>query len=109
MEGTTMLYVPVWLDFFLHRIFFHVAHHVDMRIPFYELPAACEEIRAAFPDVVISRKLRLRDFFANTRQCKLYDFEQGRWLTYGEGRELVEALPPELAADPASWSGTTAL
>lgn len=86
MEGTTVLHAPRWLDFFLHRIFFHVAHHVDMRIPFYGLPGACDDISAAFPDVVTERRLRWRDFLANTRRCKLYDFDEGRWLTYSEAR-----------------------
>lgn len=107
MEGTTLLYVPVWLDFFLHRIFFHVAHHVDMRIPFYELPAACEEIREAYPDVVITRRLRLRDFFSNTRKCKLYDFESARWMTYREGAEQVASGANTASA--AGWSGTVQL
>src|SRR5829696_5976014 len=107
MEGTTLLYVPAWLDFFLHRIFFHVAHHVDMRIPFYELPAASEEIRQAFPDVVVTRRLRLRDFLANTRQCKLYDFDAGGWLTYAEGRQQLDAEARAVAASEAGgWSGT---
>jgi omega-6 fatty acid desaturase (delta-12 desaturase) len=104
MEGTTLLYVPVWLDFFLHRIFFHVAHHVDMRIPFYELPRACEEIREAFPDVVVTRRLRLRDFFANTRQCKLYDFDAAEWLTYAQARERLAAEAATAAG--GGWSGT---
>lgn len=108
MEGTTLLYVPGWMDFFLHRIFFHVAHHVDMRIPFYELPAACEEIEAAFPEVVMTRKLRVRDFFANTRQCKLYDFEAGRWLTYAEA-ETQLSDEADAAAARGAWSGTTAV
>jgi omega-6 fatty acid desaturase (delta-12 desaturase) len=107
MEGTTLLHVPGWLDFFLHRIFFHVAHHVDMRIPFYELPAACREIKAAYPDVVIERRLRVRDFFANTSRCKLYDFDAGRWLTYAEARQQVAELR-DASVSTDGWSGTTA-
>ncbi len=93
VEGTTIIYTPVWLDFFLHRILYHVAHHVDMRIPYYHLPAASEDIRTAYPDVVVARKLRLRDFVSNTRQCKLYDFDQGRWLDYSQAREYLENAP----------------
>ncbi len=100
MEGTTLLEVPWWMDVFLHRIFFHVAHHVDMRIPFYELPAACRDIQAAFPDVVVTRKLRVRDFFANTTRCKLYDFEAGRWLTYAQAEDRRTAT--ETAAHPVA-------
>lgn len=86
MEGTTVLHVPAWLDFFLHHIFIHVPHHVDQRIPFYELPAASNAIIAAFPDVVEERRLRFGDFGRNTRRCKLYSFEAGRWYTYAEAR-----------------------
>ena len=83
VEGTTILYAPRWMDFFLHKIFFHVAHHVDMRIPYYNLPAACEDIRAAYPGSVVARKLRIRDFLANVRQCNedengdLFDMYRG--------------------------------
>lgn len=93
VEGTTVLYAPMWLDVFLHKIFFHVAHHVDMRIPYYHLPGACDDIKAAYPDVVIARKLRLRDFVSNTRQCKLYDFDEARWLDYSQAREYLENAP----------------
>jgi omega-6 fatty acid desaturase (delta-12 desaturase) len=93
MEGTTILRVPRALDFFFHGIFLHVPHHVDMRIPFYGLPAAAEAILAHYPDVVEERPLRLRDYLAAVRSCKLFDFERGVWLTYAEARSrrAVEA------------------
>ena len=60
----------------------HVPHHVDVRIPFYARPGAAAAIKAAFPDSVHFGKLRLRDYVAATRACKLYDFDEQRWLTY---------------------------
>jgi omega-6 fatty acid desaturase (delta-12 desaturase) len=84
MEGTTVLRAPWGLNFFVHWIMVHVPHHVDMRIPMYNLELAADAIEAAFPGVVHDDKLRFRDFVANTRVCKLYDFEQGRWLGYDE-------------------------
>lgn len=86
VEGTTILHAPWWLDFFVHRIFEHSPHHVDPRIPMYHLPTAARALADEFPDDIVERKLRLRDFVANTRACKLYDFEQGRWLTYAAVR-----------------------
>jgi acyl-lipid omega-6 desaturase (Delta-12 desaturase) len=84
MEGTTILRVPRGLDFFFHWIMIHIPHHVDMRIPMYNLDIAADAIKAAYPDTVHDEPLRFRDFVANTRQCKLYDFDDGRWLTYAE-------------------------
>lgn len=82
MEGTTILRVPKGYNVFFHWIMIHVPHHVDMRIPMYNLELAGDALKAAFPDVVHDEPLRFRDFVANTKQCKLYDFEGGRWLTY---------------------------
>ena len=84
MEGTTVLRAPKGLNFFLHWIMVHVPHHVDMRIPMYNLEKATDAIEAAFPGTITDRPLRFRDFMANTRRCKLYDFDAGRWLTYAE-------------------------
>ena len=39
-------------------------------------------LTSAFPERTIDRKLRIREFVENTRTCKLYDFEAGRWLPY---------------------------
>ena len=82
MEGTTNLRIPRVLNFFLHNIFVHVPHHVDMRIPFYKLPSAMRSIEAQFPGVAITKKLRLRDYLSTTSECKLYDFESGEWSHY---------------------------
>ncbi|MEY2569107.1 MAG: hypothetical protein QOE35_3636 [Actinomycetota bacterium] len=86
VEGTTVLRTPKWLDFFFHQIMIHVPHHVDSRIPMYNLELAAAAIEEAFPGTVHDEPLRFRDFITNTRQCKLYDFEQGRWFTYREAR-----------------------
>ena len=90
VEGTTVLRIPAWLDFFLHDIFVHVPHHVDVRIPCYHLARAATAIVAAFPEVE-ERPLRLRDYRANTKACKLYDFEAQRWLGYAAARKTAGA------------------
>ena len=84
MEGTTVLRAPRGLNFFIHWIMVHVPHHVDMRVPMYHLEEAAAAIEAAFPGTVVDRKLRFRDFVANTRACKLYDYDAACWRTYRE-------------------------
>jgi omega-6 fatty acid desaturase (delta-12 desaturase) len=79
MEGTTILRIPRILNFVWHNIFVHVPHHVDMRIPFYKLPAAADAIKQAFPGVVIDHKFSRRQHLRTTRKCKLYNFETGTW------------------------------
>jgi omega-6 fatty acid desaturase (delta-12 desaturase) len=92
VEGTTIIHSPWWVEFFLHWILEHSPHHVDMRIPMYHLKEAGAAIAEHFP--VPERKLRVRDIFANSRACKLYDFETRQWMTYREARAmLVEAAP----------------
>jgi omega-6 fatty acid desaturase (delta-12 desaturase) len=83
MESTTILRIPRLVNrLFMHNIFVHVPHHVDVRIPFHQLPAAARAIDAAFPDTVRSSRLSVRAYLRATRNCKLYDFEHGRWLSY---------------------------
>ena len=88
MEGTTVLRARFGLNFFFHWIMVHLPHHVDMRIPMYNLEMATDAIKEAYPGVVHDEPLRFRDFIANTRACQLYDFDNGRWLTYREASRL---------------------
>lgn len=89
IEGTTGLRAPKGLNFFLHWIMVHVPHHVDMRVPMYHLEEAAAAIEASFPGSVIDQPLRFRDFVANFKACKLYDFDAGCWLTYAAGRRSL--------------------
>lgn len=91
MEGTTVLRVPPGFNFFFHWIMVHTPHHVDMRIPMYNLEKAARAIESAFPDVVHDTKWRFGDFRRTTKACKLYDFDEGRWLTYAEARATALA------------------
>jgi omega-6 fatty acid desaturase (delta-12 desaturase) len=86
MDGTTILRARYGLNFFFHWIMVHIPHHVDMRIPMYNLETAAEAIKTAYPDVVHDEPLRFGDFVRNTRRCKLYDFDAGSWLTYEDAR-----------------------
>jgi omega-6 fatty acid desaturase (delta-12 desaturase) len=82
VEGTTILWGSRVWELFFHWIMVHIPHHVDMRIPCYRLPMAARAIAKAFPDDVVERPIRMRDYFRSVRECKLHDFETGRWLPY---------------------------
>jgi omega-6 fatty acid desaturase (delta-12 desaturase) len=94
VEGTMNLRAPALLNFFWHNIFLHVPHHVDPRIPFYHLPAASEALARAGVRAAVVRPLRLADYVASVRRCKLHDPDDGVWLGRDELRSLDRAARP---------------
>jgi len=99
MEGTTVLRARFGLNFFFHWIMVHVPHHVDMRIPMYNLELATDAMKKAFPGTIHDEPLRFMDFVRNTRVCRLYDFDEGRWYTY---REAAKRPAAEQVSEPAA-------
>ncbi len=99
MEGTTVLRARFGLNFFFHWIMVHVPHHVDMRIPMYNLELATDAMKEAFPGTIHDEPLRFMDFVRNTRVCRLYDFDEGRWYTY---REAAKRPAAEQVSEPAA-------
>ena len=69
-----------------HHIFVHTPHHVDIRIPFHQLPAAAAAIKEHYPTPVRSDRLSLRSYLRTTKTCKLYDFKNGTWLPYSAAK-----------------------
>jgi len=102
MEGTTIMRVRPGMNFFFHWIMVHIPHHVDMRIPMYNLELAADAIRDAYPGTVRDGPLRFGDFVDNTRQCKLYDYDTGTWMTYEEAAAHLAAKPVEPPPEAAT-------
>ena len=84
--GTVNYHIPRIFNFFLHDIYIHMPHHVQVRIPFYHLRRALEDIKAVYGEFVIERDTVFRDYLTATKMCKLFDRESGRWMTYAEAR-----------------------
>lgn len=82
VEGTTNYRMPWWINLFWHNIFDHTAHHLDPRIPFYNLPAATAALSAEHGTLVAQKPYRLRDYLDVNRRCKLFDYERGQWVDY---------------------------
>jgi omega-6 fatty acid desaturase (delta-12 desaturase) len=95
MKGTMIFRVsPKLLNIFLHDCMIHAPHHVDMRIPFYNLHKAAEHIHNHYPGTVRDLPIRLRHYLRATRLCKLYDFEAERWLDYQGNPAAGSRLSP---------------
>ena len=99
VEGTVRVIFPWPIGPLLHHVMEHTAHHVDPRIPLYNLPAAQAAIVAAYPDSVVESRFSFGELRRITAICQLYDYSKKCWLDF-EGRQTT---PPVLPA-PTSAS-----
>jgi omega-6 fatty acid desaturase (delta-12 desaturase) len=96
LDLTTILRAPRWLNAFLHEIFVHAPHHLDVRIPFWELSRAARALAERSGAAPREKPLRMRDYLATTRTCKLFDYARRAWVDYA-GRPASEPGPRELS------------
>lgn len=90
---TPHLRTPRWLSAAMHGIFDHPVHHVNPRVPLYrafEAQAYLNRRLAGAPIVV--EPLSLAGVLRTIRTCKLYDYEQHRWLDF-DGRPTTGTVP----------------
>jgi omega-6 fatty acid desaturase (delta-12 desaturase) len=91
LEGSSYLKLPQPLQFFSGNIGLHHVHHLNARVPNYNLQAAHDEneIFAQVPVLTMLDSLRCP-------RLKLIDDDTGRLLTWREARALVRApsAPP---------------
>jgi acyl-lipid omega-6 desaturase (Delta-12 desaturase) len=84
LKGSSCYLVPQPLRYFTGNIGYHQIHHLDPRIPNYNLPRCYEdlpELKAA-PHLTLLQSLRC--VFAN-----LYDEERGRMVSFREARQTA--------------------
>jgi omega-6 fatty acid desaturase (delta-12 desaturase) len=90
---TVHVVAPRPLNFLLHRIMEHTAHHLDVTVPLYRLAAAQEELERECSDIVIERWTP-RSFLQHLRACKLYDYARQQWLDF-DGNPTSKAFQPQ--------------
>jgi omega-6 fatty acid desaturase (delta-12 desaturase) len=86
LEGSSYLRLPKLLQFFTGNIGLHHVHHLNSRVPNYNLQAAHDE-NEVFANVPV---LTIHDTFRCSR-LKLIDADNGRLLTWAEARALIRA------------------
>ena len=85
VENTVHVEFPPVIGALLGNIMEHTAHHLDVRIPLFELPAAQRAIESLFPGKVIRvEPWSWRDYAAACRACQLYDYDERRWLRFAD-------------------------
>ena len=98
---------PKWFTLLTHSIFDHPAHHVHPAIPSYRLSEAQAKLNAMVGPAVISERFSLA-WFAQVRQrCKLYDYEQHRWLDFDGKPSSRVTLATAAEADRQVWRTRT--
>jgi acyl-lipid omega-6 desaturase (Delta-12 desaturase) len=78
---TIHVVAPGPLNFMLHRIMEHTAHHLDVTVPLYRLAAAQAELERECKDIVVERWTP-RSFVRHLRTCRLYDYARRQWLDF---------------------------
>jgi omega-6 fatty acid desaturase (delta-12 desaturase) len=74
--------LPRPIELFLHNILDHTAHHVDPKIPLYNLPGAQRRLEEAYPQQIKVVPWTLAGYFHTLRTCRLYDYDKHQWLDY---------------------------
>lgn len=100
VQGTVHVVFPRWIELLLHNIMEHTAHHVDTKVPLYNLTGAQDAIEAAYgEDNVIVEPFSFAGLARTFRTCQLYDFDTYQWLTF-DGAPTTEprVLEQEVAA-----------
>lgn len=82
LTATVHIRFPDWISALLHHIMEHPAHHINSRIPFYNLKAAQRKLEKTYPDYIVVQDFSWRWYLECTRICKLYDFEKHEWVGF---------------------------
>jgi omega-6 fatty acid desaturase (delta-12 desaturase) len=81
-EITMHVKFPHWYNVISHNTMAHTAHHVDSRIPLYNLSKAQEVLNNLLGDELTTINFSLKDFLGTMRKCKLYDYDNHLWLGF---------------------------
>lgn len=73
---------PKPINFVLHNIMEHTAHHGNMNIPLYKLAKAQLALENHFGDRIQVIDWTFSFYFNSINKCKLYDYKNHKWLTF---------------------------
>jgi omega-6 fatty acid desaturase (delta-12 desaturase) len=92
IEGTTHVRFPPMINWLLHNIMEHTAHHAMTTIPLYRLQEAQRAIEQRYAERVHIIEWRWNDYIDTVRRCKLYDYRRRVWLDFS-GRPTTGPVP----------------
>jgi omega-6 fatty acid desaturase (delta-12 desaturase) len=80
--GTVHATLPRPIELLFHNILEHTAHHVDPKIPLYNLTQSQRDLEQIFSHDIVIQKSSVPKFRDTMRLCKLYDYEKKCWLNF---------------------------
>ena len=82
LQSTVHVKFPRWIEIALHNTMDHTAHHVDPKIPLYNLHMAQHSLEEEYHEDIIVEVWNLKSFLNTLRTCQLYDYENRHWLDF---------------------------
>jgi omega-6 fatty acid desaturase (delta-12 desaturase) len=76
---------PKLINDLTHNVYVHAVHHVDVRIPFQQLPHAARRLNELVGPAAVVQRFSLGWIHETLKNCRLYDYEAHRWLDF-DGR-----------------------
>jgi omega-6 fatty acid desaturase (delta-12 desaturase) len=82
VQSVVHVELPRLIELILHNIMEHTAHHVDPRIPLYNLEDCQKKLETAYRADLIVFPFTFGGYFKTLRTCRLFDYENHRWLDW---------------------------
>ncbi len=83
--------LPRRFEQLFHNVMQHTAHHVDPKIPLYNLVDSQKHLEDTYVNEITTVRLNVKNALWTMRTCKLFDYKNHQWLSFS-GKPLTEPL-----------------
>ncbi|MEO8274017.1 MAG: fatty acid desaturase, partial [Chloroflexota bacterium] len=90
LEGTVHILFPFPINLVLHNIMEHPAHHIDPRVPLYNLVSAEKKLEEAYGSDVIVERWSIKYLRNVLATCQLYDYKKHQWVSFESSKASVK-------------------
>ena len=91
VQSVVHVELPRPIELILHNIMEHTAHHVDPRIPLYNLEDAQKKLEEVYHGDLVVFPFTVGGYFKTLKTCRLFDYEHFKWLDW-DGTPTTESL-----------------
>lgn len=90
---TVHIEMPKGVNWILHNIFDHTAHHVDTSVSLFELGLAQATLRSVLPERIVIQKFTWRWYFETATHCQLFDYATHAWSPMPKRGVITRGAP----------------